>query len=75
MKQPPASEWRKMNTSPLSLIESECENCGSDLTMVFTSSVNRFLCDGDTIKCRDCDHEGIISVVDGEAFCAWGDVE
>ena len=70
-----APQWRKMNEGALRFIEGECENCGSDLTMVLTSSGTRFLWDGDPIKCRDCGHAGTISVVDGEAFCAWDEID
>ena len=64
-----------MSDGALRFIESECENCGSDLTMVLTSSGTRFLRDLDPIKCRDCGHAGTISVVDGEVFCAWGEID
>jgi len=67
--------WRKMSNGALSFIESECGNCGSDLTSVFTGSGNKFLWDGDPIICSDCGLKGCISVVDGEAFCAWDDSE
>lgn len=71
----PETQWREMGHELLTSMSGECGNCGSDKSSVLTASMGRTLCDGDPIECRDCGLRGIISVVDGEAFCAWDDVD
>ena len=67
--------WREMNQDMLASMSSECDRCGSDHTRVLTVSFDDRLQDGDPIECGDCKHKGMISVVDGDAYCAWDDME
>ena len=68
------AEWRAMDEEMLSSMSGECDRCGSDKSSVLTVSLDERLYDGDLIECHDCGHAGTISVVDGDAFCAWDDI-
>jgi hypothetical protein len=74
-KHPPAPEWREMGRGSVLSMPNECDECGSDRAIVLTVSADERLYDGDLIECHDCGLRGSISVVDGQAFCAWDEIE